>query len=138
MATASDFASWAIPDLIIPLRCADGELREFVVHPPSVADMGKLLASAVLGELKLGIVKGEIPPDVQDVLDSMNGEHPSLGTAYQEMVDAGVHGITIDRMAYYCVFYWTRGKEFADTIAVLLWARESLDDEGTDEPAPKD
>lgn len=137
MATASDFASWAIPDLVIPLKGSDGELREFVVHPPSVDDMGKLLASAVRGEVNLGIVEGEIPPEVQDVLDSIKDEHPSLGTAYQQMADAGVNPITIDRMAYYCVFYWTRSKDYADMIAVLLWAREQEDAAEVAEVSPK-
>jgi hypothetical protein len=54
------------------------------------------------------------------------------------MVAAGVHPQTIDRMAYYCVFYWARGKEYADAIAVLLWAREENDAIEADEPAPKD
>lgn len=138
METASDFASWAIPDLVIPLKCSDGELREFTVHPPSVGDMDKLLASVVLAEIKIGIAKGAVPPGVRAVLDTIKGEHPSLGIAYQKMVDGGVHPMTIDRMAYYCVFYWTRGKEYADSIAVLLWAREQEDaaEEATG-PAPK-
>lgn len=132
MATAADFASWAVPDLIIPLGG-----RDFVVRPPSVDDMGKLLACAVRGEVGLGIVNGPIPPEVQEVLDSIKGEHPALGTTYQEMLDAGIHPTTIDRMAYYSVFYWTRGKEYADRIAVLLWGRETLEAEGSGEPAPK-
>lgn len=132
MATAADFASWAVPDLIITL----GE-RDFIVRPPSVDDMGKLLACAVRGEVGLGIVNGPIPPEVQEVLDSIKGEHPALGAAYHEMVDAGIHSTTIDRMAYYSVFYWTRGKEYADRIAMLLWGRETLDADGSGEPAPK-
>ncbi len=141
MATDSDFAAWAIPDLVIPLPCADGQTRKFVVHPPSVEDSKKLLASAVRGEVVLGIAPpgATISDEVQQVLDSMKDEHPSLGTAYQQMVDAGVNPTTINRMAYYCVFYWTRSKDYADAIAVLLWARESPDSaEETDAPAPKD
>lgn len=139
MATGSDFAAWAIPDLTIPLPCADGTTRNFVVHPPNVEDSRKLLASAVRGEVELGILKGvTIPDEIQEVLDSIKDEHPSLGSAYQEMVDAGVNPITIDRMAYYCVFYWTRSKEYADTIAVLLWAREQADAEEATGTAPKD
>lgn len=139
MATGSDFAAWAIPDLTIPLPCADGTTRNFVVHPPNVEDSRKLLASAVRGEVELGILQGvKIPDEIQEVLDSIKDEHPSLGTAYQEMVDAGVNPTTIDRMAYYCVFYWTRSKEYADTIAVLLWAREQADAEEANGPAPKD
>lgn len=137
MATASDFESWAIPDLVIPLKGSDGQLRDFVVHPPSVDDTGKLLASAIRGEINLGIVEGEMPPEVQAVLDSIKDEHPSLGAAYQEMVDAGVNPITIDRMAYYCVFYWTRSKEYADKLAVLLWAREQEDVAEVADLAPK-
>lgn len=132
MGTATDFTSWAVPDLTITLGG-----RDFVVHPPSVGDMGKLLACAVRGEVGLGIVNGPIPPEIQDVLDSIKDEHPALGDAYQEMVDAGVHPTTIDRAAYYSVFYWTRSKEYADGLAALLWGREPIDAEGAGEPAPK-
>lgn len=134
----ADFAAWAIPDLVIPLPCADGEKRDFVVHPPSVDDMGKLLAAVVRAEVNLGIVDGPIPDEVQKVLDSIEAdEHPALGAAYQQMVDAGVNPKTIDRMAYYCVFYWTRSEDYADQLALLLWGREALESE-TAEPAPKD
>lgn len=137
MATASDFASWAVPDLVIPL----GE-RTFSVRPPSTDDMGKLLACAVRGEVNLGIVEGPIPPGIQDVLDSIGeDEHPALGATFQEMVDAGVHPTTIDRMAYYSIFYWTRGKDYADTIAAVLWTpRDFSGAGGTEserEPDPK-
>lgn len=133
----ADFAAWAIPDLVIPLPCADGEKRDFVVHPPSVDDMGKLLAVVVRAEVNLEIVEGPIPDEVQQVLDCIKAdEHPALGAAYQQMVDAGVHPVTIDRMAYYCVFYWTRSADYADRVAQLLWARESLEAESVD-PTPK-
>ncbi|MEN0021988.1 MAG: hypothetical protein AAGC61_01815 [Microbacterium sp.] len=132
MGTATDFTSWAVPNLELTL----GE-RIFVVRPPSVDDMGKLLACAVRGEVGLGIVNGPIPPEVQGVLDSIKGEHPALGATYHEMVAAEVPATTIDRMAYYAVFYWARGKDYADRIATLLWGRETLDLEGTGEPAPK-
>lgn len=132
MGTATDFTSWAVPNLELTL----GE-RTFVVRPPSVDDMGKLLACAVRGEVGLGIVNGPIPPEVQGVLDSIKDEHPALGATYHEMVAAEVPATTVDRMAYYAVFYWARGKDYADRIATLLWGRETLDLEGTGEPAPK-
>jgi len=119
VATATDFSSWAVPDLVLTLGG-----HEFIVHPPSVDDMGKLLACAVRGEVNLGLISGTIPAEVQGVLDTIKDEHPALGAAYHEMIAAGINPITIDRMGYYAVFYWARGKDFADRLAVLLWARE--------------
>lgn len=132
--TAADFASWAVPDLVITL----GE-RDYTVPPPSVGDMGKLLACAVRAEVNLGIVKGPISDDVQAVLDTIRAdEHPALGSAtYEQMVADGVHPTTIDRMAYYSVFFWARGKEYADRLAVLLWGREQAERADAEEPAPK-
>lgn len=132
--TAADFASWAVPDLVLTL----GE-REYIIPPPSVDDMGKLLACAVRGEVKLGIVKGPIPEDVQAVLDTIQpDEHPALGQAnYDQMVADGIHPTTIHRMAYYTVFFWARGKEYADQLAVLLWGREEAERAEAEGPAPK-
>lgn len=137
--SAADFAAWAIPDLTIPLPGSDGVSRKYAVHPPSVDDTRKLLACAVRGEVKLGIVPGAVIPDeVQEVLDTISpDEHPALGAAYDQMVADGVHPLTIDRASYYAVFYWTRGKEYADSLAVLLWAREELEAASAGEPAPK-
>ncbi len=133
MATASDFAAWAVPDLVIPL----GE-RTYTVRPPSVDDSRKLLACAVRGEVGLGIAKGPVPDEVQEVLDTIGpDEHPALGATYQQMVDAGEHPETIDRMAYYAIFYWARGKEYADTLAAALWSPRDLAAEGAGEAAPK-
>lgn len=139
MATASDFADWAIPPLTLPpLPTRDGEPRVFVVQPPSVADATKLLACAVRGEVNLGIVNGPIPAGVQEVLDTIStDEHPALGSTYQEMVDAGVHPETIGRAAYYSVFYWTRGRDYADGLALLLWGREQPETQEAESPAPK-
>lgn len=135
MGTATDFAAWAVPDLVLTLGG-----RTFTVRPPSVDDMGKLLACAVRGEVNLGIVKEKIPDDIQAILDSIGpDEHPALGATYREMVDAGVHPTTIDRMAYYAVFHWARGKEYADTLAAVLWAPRDVTapDESEAGPAPK-
>lgn len=133
MGTAPDFAAWAVPDLELPL----GE-RTYTVRPPSVGDMGKLLACAVRGEVNLGIVEGEIPDEVQTILDTIGpNEHPALGETYQQLVDDGVDPWTVDKMAYYTVFYWTRGKEYADALAVLLFTPRDLDAPGEAEAAPK-
>lgn len=129
MATASDFATWAEPDLVIPL----GD-HTFRVRPPSVSDAAKVLACAVRGEVNLRLVEGPIPDEVQDVLDTIGtDDHPALGDAHQEMVDAGLSPVTIDRLGYYAVFYWARGERYADRLARLLFTPRVTDDLFPDE-----
>lgn len=121
MATV-DFESWAVPQLKLTL----GE-RTYSVRPPSVADAGKLLASALRAEVNLGISAGPLPDEVLNVLATIKpGEHPALGDVFQQLIDDGIHQATIDRMAYYAVFYWARGKGYADSIAAILWAPREL------------
>lgn len=134
MASAADFQAWAQPDLVIPLGG-----RDFTVRPPSVGNAAKLLACAVRAELNLGIVDGEMPAGVQAVLDTIGpDEHPALGDTFAEMVDAGLSPVTIDRLAYFAVFYWTRGEEYAARLARILWEpRDDEQPEGGEGPAPK-
>lgn len=115
--SAVDFEEWAAPGLDITLGG-----RTYTVPPPSVDDAKKILAAAVRGEVKLGLVKGEIPAEVQAVLDTIGDGHPALGPVYGQMVADGVAAMTIDRAAYYAVFYWARGKDYADSLASILWA----------------
>ena len=117
MAPAVDFGEWAAPGL--ELTFGGGT---YLVPPPTVEDAKKLLAMAVRAEIGLGLVKGEIPDEVQAVLDTIPpGEHPALGPAYALLVAADVPQPTIDRMAYYATFYWSRGKGYADALARILW-----------------
>ena len=117
MAPAVDFGEWAAPGL--ELTFGGGT---YLVPPPTVEDAKKLLAMAVRAEIGLGLVKGEIPDEVQAVLDTIpSGEHPALGPAYALLVAADVPQPTIDRMAYYATFYWARGKGYADALARILW-----------------
>ncbi|WP_396645450.1 hypothetical protein [Microbacterium sp.] len=130
-----DFAAWAEPNLVLTLGG-----RTYTVRPPSVADAGKLLALAVRGEVELGLAKRPIPAGVQDVLDSIKpDEHPALGKVYAQLVDDGVSPTTINRMAYYAIFYWARGKEYADWLAVTLFTPRdvSADVEGEGDADPK-
>ena len=104
-----DFAAWAEPNLILTLGG-----RTYTVRPPSVANAGKLLALAVRGEVELGLAKGPIPAGVQDVLDSIHpDDHPALGKVHAQLVADGVSPTTINRMGYYGIFYWARGKELS-------------------------
>lgn len=131
--SAVDFGQWAAPDLEITLGG-----RTFTVSPPCVADARKVLAAAVRGEVNLGLVKGEIPDEVQQVLLAIKpDEHPALGRAYGEMVDAGIDAHTIDRVGYYAVFYWARGKRYADDLATILWAPRDLGAEQEADASPK-
>lgn len=136
MASASDFQSWAEPDLVIPLGG-----QTFQVRPPSVDDAAKVLACAVRGEVNLRMIEGPIPDEVQAVLDTIGpDDHPALGETYHEMKRAGLSPVTIDRLGYYAVFYWARGEEYADTLARLLFTPRVTDDLFPDEdgePAPK-
>lgn len=132
--SAVDFGEWAIESLRLELGG-----KTYEVAPPSVATGAILLASAAKGE---AVMRGDdtVPDEIQKLLDEIEpGDHPALGaTVYAQLVADGVPQATIDRMSYYATFYWARGKEYADALAVLLWsARESAESEGGD-AAPKD
>lgn len=130
--SAVDFEEWAAPGLELTFGG-----RTFTVAPPSVDDAVKILAAAVRGEVRLGLVKGEIPEQVQKVLDMIEpGQHPALGATFDQLCEAGVPAVTIDRMAYYAVFYWAKGKQYADSLATALWT--SVDQDGGGDGAPKD
>ena len=110
--------------------------RTYTVSPPSVRAMSQVLAAAVRAEVNLGLVKGEIPPEVQAVLDDIKpGEHPGLGPVYDQLAADNVPQVVVDRMTYYAVFYWARGKAYADSLATILWTPRDLG--GADPGAPK-
>lgn len=131
--SATDFSQWAIPDLTLTLGG-----RAYPVRPPSVEDAKRILAAAAYAEVRLGLETGPLPEGVVAVLDAYGpGDYPALGPAHRALVQDGVDQETIDRMHYYAVFYWTRGKDYAHALAQLLWApREDLA-EGSGEQAPK-
>ena len=129
---AVDFAEWVAPDLKIDLGG-----RTYIVRPPTVEAAKMILAAAVSGEVNLRLVAGVIPPEVQTILDTIGEQHPALGEAHAAMVADEVPAQTIDRVAYYAVFYWARGKEYADTLAKLLWLPRDLTHATAGEPAPK-
>ena len=129
---AIDFGEWVAPDLKLELGG-----RTYTVRPPTVEAAKMILAAAVRGEVNLGLVTGEIPEEVQAMLDSIGDEHPALGDAHAAMVADKVPAATIDRVAYYAVFYWARGREYADTLAKLLWLPRDLTPEGSGGARPK-
>lgn len=125
---AVDFAEWAAPGL----ELAFGG-RTYVVQPPSVSAAKQVLAAAVRGEVSLGLAKGPLSEELRAVLASIGDTHPALGPVFDQLAADGVPQVTIDRMSYYAVFYWARGKEYADTLARLLWDQS----EQGGESAPK-
>lgn len=126
---AVDFSEWVAPDLVLTLGG-----RTYRVPPPNVEQAKKIIAAAVRGEVKLRIVKGEIPAEVQTVLDTVKPlERVGLGSVADQLAADGVPVETIDRMDYYAIFYWARGKEYADSLAVILWTPRA--EAGA--PAPK-
>lgn len=135
-----DFEDWVRPDLELTLKG-----KTYTVPAPDVERAQQLLAAAVIGELRLGIVKGDVPKEVATVMArTAVGEHFALTEpVYREMVADGVNQVTIDRMSYYTVFYWARGKEYADELASLMWAPEIAAQVAAenapedDKPAPK-
>lgn len=130
--SAIDFGAWVAPDLVLTVGG-----REFRVSPPTVEDAKLILACAVYGEVKLGLVKGEVPAEIAALIDQIGpDEHPALREAWPEMVAAGVPKQTIDRMAYYAVFFWARGREYADMLATILWTPRDVPAEAG-EAAPK-
>jgi hypothetical protein len=131
MGGAVDFSEWVAPDLVLTL----GD-RTYTVPAPSVERAQKIIALAVQAEVDLGIVEGEVPDRIKDLLTSLGpDERPGLGPVADQLVADEVAVQTISNMHIYSVFYWARGEEYADAIAVLLWAPRAA--VTGDEPAPK-
>ncbi len=117
--SAVDFDEWAAPGLTLTWRGA-----EYHVPPPTVEAAAQVLASAVLGEIKFGLVKSEVPDEVKKILAEIGTGHPALSQeVYDQMAADGVPEPTINRMSVYATFYWARGRQYADWIAPLLWGK---------------
>jgi hypothetical protein len=129
---AVDFEQWAVPSLVLTLGG-----RTYRVPPPSVDRAKLIIAAAVRGEVRLGLVQKPLPAEVQAVLDTIDpDDHPALtGEVYQQMLDDGHDQASVDRMAYYAVFYWARGKGYADELATILWTPRDLEEESPAEAA---
>ena len=126
---AVDFGEWAAPALQLTFGG-----RVYEVQPPTVDAAAQIMAAAVRGEVALGLVPGPVPDEVARVLAGIGDGHPALGDVYGQLAADGVPQATIDRMAYYAVFYWARGAQYADTLARLLWQAPTVEEAA---PAPK-
>ncbi|MDQ1127562.1 hypothetical protein QE428_002595 [Microbacterium sp. SORGH_AS 505] len=122
--SAVDFAEWAAPHLVLTF----GE-HTFRVTPPTTGEVtARVLALAVVAEVELGLVTGPVPDAIEEIVNGIGpDEHPALREAYGEMKDlVQQHKLlpaSIDRAAVYAIFFWARGREYADWIAELIWTR---------------
>jgi hypothetical protein len=134
--SAADFTAWVIPDLELTL----GE-RTYRVRPPSGARAKMILAAAARAEVNLGMSKGPLPAELEEILAAIGTSHPALGDeVYEQMAADEVPVQVIDRMSYYAAFYWARGADYAGALAVLLWGDRELGDtaaEAGEGEAPK-
>lgn len=122
-----DFTGWAEPPLELTLGG-----RVFTMPPPSVALGGTLAALTAHTEVQLGWASGPLDANFRTLVDKL-GEKP-LGevvfaecTMLADMVEAGASQRTIDRMAFYAMLFWARGKERADAIAQAIWAKRAAE-----------
>lgn len=141
--SAVDFTEWAAPDLTFTFPESAFEKghgiggRTFIVRPPTVDGMTKVLALAIRGEVELRMVDGvtEVPAEIQATIDTIGpDEHPALGATFDEMRNAHLTDPTINRAAYYAIFHWARGKQYADDLAEQLFKPRELATAGADAP----
>lgn len=131
---AVDFTDWAVGDLVLTIGG-----KEYRSKPPTVGQGKLLLALAVQAEVRLGLVEGDMPADLAELVDAAATtplSETSLGKETRErLVSDGVNPETIRRMGIYGIFYWVRGKERADLLAEAMWRKE--DEEAAEAEAPK-
>lgn len=124
-----DFTEWVVPDLELELGGVT-----YTVTPPSTEQATQILACVVRAEHNLALVPEQLSPEIQAVLKAIE-KRPladiTLGEdVHAQMVENGVHPGTINRMAYYAMFYWSRGEERADAVAEWLWSPKKDDEAG--------
>lgn len=105
--------------------------RTFTVPPPT-KDVGLKLAAVNSAGIQAYLAMADACPScgragapdglpeatlalLEAVKDTDLGEL-SLGTAYGEMIEAGVPGPHIDQYALYALYYWVLGEEAADQV----------------------
>ena len=127
-----DFAAWVEPNLDVTLGG-----RDYSIPPPNVAKAKIIVALAVVSEHQVGLVKGDPDPEVVAIVEAQT-DSLAVITLGQELYDRmgadGVSQVTIDRVGYYALHYWARGKPQADWMATVMWSPEASE---PGEPSPK-
>jgi len=131
-----DFTSWATPNLEVTLAGHD-----YSVKPPSVAQAKIILAFAVIAEHDLGLVKGDLDPDLVALTKAQKVPLAvvSLGQdVYDQMIADGIDQATTNRVGYYAVHFWARGKAQADWLAQAMWTPKNEEATAAAPKAPQD
>ena len=118
-----DFAEWVEPNLDVALGGG-----QYSCPPPSVAKANIIVALAVLAEVRLGLVPGPPDADLVALVDAQADSLPVITLSrpvYDRMVADGVTQTTIDRVGYYAMHYWARGKVQADWLAAAMWSPDA-------------
>ena len=132
-----DFTAWATPNLEVTLAGHD-----YSAKPPSVAQAKVILAFAVIAEHGLDLVKGEPDPELVALTKAQKVPLAavSLGQdVYDQMIADGIDQATTDRVGYYAMHFWARGKAQADWLAQAMWATPDTEEVTAATPkAPQD
>ena len=118
-----DFAEWVEPSLDVTIGGG-----QYSCPPPSVAKARIIVALAVLAEHRLGLAPGDPDPEIVALIDAQTDSLSvvTLGQpVYDRMVADGLTQMTIDRVGYYALHYWARGKAQADWLAAAMWAPDA-------------
>ena len=120
-----DFTAWVTPNLDVTLGG-----HAYSSPPRSVAEMKVILAFAALSEHALGIAKGEPDRELVELVESQTEPLAALTLGrpiYDQMISDGIDLDTVQRVGYYAMHYWARGKARADWLAGLMWAPEPVE-----------
>lgn len=127
-----DFTAWVTPNLDLSLVG-----RAYSVPPRSVDEMKVVLAFAAVAEHHVGIAKGDPDAELIQIVEAQTEPLAALTLGrpiYDQMIADGIDLETIQRVGYYAMNYWARGKARADWLAEIMWAPESAE---VAEGAPK-
>lgn len=131
--TIKDLSSFLTPNLELPWRD-----HVFVVEPPTKeAGLVMTALNATVGLAQYAATHDacptcgrsgavELDERTQGLLRAAENKdlgELSLGSAYQEMIEAGVPGPDLEVFELYAMYYWVMGEETADAI---LDARKQL------------
>jgi hypothetical protein len=118
-----DFAAWVTPNLEITLGG-----HAYSCPPRSVEQMKIVLAFAALSEHNIGVSPNAPDASLIEIVEAQTEDLAALTLGheiYDRMIADGVDMVSIQRVGYYAMTYWSRGKERADLIAGLMWAPDA-------------
>jgi len=134
--TYLDFNAWATPNLNVTLAG-----HNYSAAPPSVEQMKVILAFAARAENDLQAEPGVLDPALDAICEAQKVPLAvvTLGQdIYDQMIADGIDQATTDRVGYYGIHYWARGKERADFLAEAMWTPKNEEAIAAAPKAPQD